>query len=291
MSGLLVMNNISKNSNYIEINDNKDEISVREGQIIALKILKHIDSVCKKLNIQYWATFGTLIGAVRHQGFIPWDDDLDIAMKRDDYQKFIEYCINNKEDLFPYYIDHFTINKLCPFYIARFCDSRYKLTFDYAKDYTSGFFVDIYPYDGIGDDLDYWKSIWKRILFVKRLEGLSIGDRYKKSKNTRTCIVNYFISRIGKLKGRNYWLYKLDSIERKYKWEESSLVGIPVWTERPYQIEKEWFSKTIYLPFEDFQLPVPVGYDELLKVIYGDYMVLPSADKRVASHGYKAQRL
>lgn len=268
-----------------------DDIAVREGQIIALDTLKKIDTICKKLNIQYWAIFGTLIGAVRHQGFIPWDDDLDITMKRDDYQKFIDYCIRNKEEIFPYYIDHFTINKLCPFYIARFCDSRYKLTFDYAKDYTSGFFVDIYPFDGLGNDLEYWKSIWKKILFIKRLEGLSIGDRYKESKNRKTRIINYVLANIGKLKGRNYWLFKLDTIEQSFKWEESDLVGIPVWTERLYSIKKDWFCKTVYLPFEDVQIPAPVGYDELLKAIYGNYMTLPPVEKRVSTHGYKAYRL
>ena len=285
------MTNNSINMDDIVPNEDIKDISVREGQMIALEILKQVHSICKKLNIQYWAIFGTLIGVVRHQGFIPWDDDLDITMKREDYQKFVEYCIKNKDELYPYYLDHFTINKLCPFYIARFCDSRYKLTFEYAEDYTSGFFIDIYPYDGIGNDLDYWRSIWKRIQFIKRLEGLSIGNRYRESKNKKTQIINYIISRIGKLKGRNYWLFKLDAIEQRFNWEESSLVGIPVWTEHPYLIKREWFNETVYLPFEDMQVPVPIGYDKLLRAIYSDYMVLPPVDKRVASHGYKAYRI
>lgn len=278
------------NTNCLSPNISSDDISVREGQIIALEALRRIHSICETLNIQYWAIFGTLIGVVRHKGFIPWDDDLDITMKREDYQKFLSYCINNKDEIFPYYIDHFSVNKKCPFYIARFCDSRYQLTFDYAKDYTSGFFVDIYPYDGLGDDLNYWQTKWREIAFIKRLEGLSIGDRYKESKNGKTRIINFFISRIGKLGGRYHWLLKLDSIEQKFSWEESSLVGIPVWTERPYLIKKEWFNSTLYLPFEDIQIPVPGGYDELLKAIYGDYMTLPPIEKRVATHGYKASR-
>ena len=122
------------------------ELTLEEIHAAELYTLKEVDKLCRELKIKYWVAFGTLIGAVREHGFIPWDDDLDIVMKRDDYEIFLNYFFTHKHDTLE--LNHPLNNKDYTYYIARVSEKNNRLVFEDTK-YTSGVFIDIYPMDGL----------------------------------------------------------------------------------------------------------------------------------------------
>lgn len=117
----------------------------------ALNILKKLDGICREQGLRYFLFYGTLIGAIRHKGFIPWDDDLDVAMPRPDFDRLVEYCRRHREELLPMRLMTVDDNPQYVYPIARFSDTRYRVKYQGIRDYGLGLFVDIYPLDGCGD--------------------------------------------------------------------------------------------------------------------------------------------
>lgn len=265
-------------------------LSLQEQQTVALNILKRIDNICKANDIHYWGMWGTLIGAVRHHGFIPWDDDLDLAMKRDEYERFLN-LFREKKYIDGLYLDNALTSKQYPFYISRVCDDNYLYEFE-GFCYTSGAFVDIYPFDGVGNDNDikYWKDIEKNIHHLKKGINASRhkGLLYGGSMLHKIANVPFVIN--AKIHGNTYFFNKLDEISKKYTWKESKYVNCIGGTSKLYWLDKEWFDKTVELPFEDTVIPSPYKYDLLLRSIYGDYMHLPPENSRKPSHGFSAYK-
>ena len=268
----------------------KHEMSLMETQRESLRVLAEIDRICLEQGFRYWITFGTLIGAVRHKGFIPWDDDIDIAMPRSDYDGFIKYITNEYNDK-GFELHTFLNNKNYPFYISRFCDTRNELVFtDY--NYRSGCFVDIYPYDGMGAPMDY--EYWKKL--EPKLH--SISKKLIMAEQRKLLYGNTLVHKIGnfpqlllcKLIGRTHFYRKLDKYRFRFTWNESERVGVICWSSGTYCYPKEWFDNIIRIPFEDIEVNAPRDFDNILRFLYGDYMELPPEDKRVPQHGYIAYR-
>lgn len=130
---------------------NAEPLALEEIQEASLHILEKIADLCDQLHLRYYLIYGTLIGAIRHKGFIPWDDDLDIMMPRPDYEKLITYFIENTDALRPLELFEPRVNPDYPYMIARISDNRYILDVTNEKDYGIGVFIDIYPYDGLGN--------------------------------------------------------------------------------------------------------------------------------------------
>lgn len=268
----------------------KIQMNLQDTQRASLVVLKELDRICIEKNYKYWITFGTLIGAIRHKGFIPWDDDIDIAMPRDDYDKLIDY-LNNEYNNDEFEIHTFLNNDTYPFYISRFCDKKHELVFD-GYNYKSGCFVDIYPYDGMGqkEDYEYWKSIkpklhslTKKLIMSEQASIMYGSSLIHKFGNLPQLLVS-------KIFGRKYYYNRLDSYRKKYTWDESDFVGVICWSTGTYCYPKEWFSEFERIPFEDIEVNAPKEYDQILRFLYGDYMQLPPEEKRVPQHGFTAYR-
>ncbi len=268
------------------------EITQEEYKKHLLVVLKKIDEICTDLSIDYWIMYGTLIGAIRHKGYIPWDDDVDIALKREDYDKLVDYLIKNKDSLGPYYVDTYINNDKYPFYISRFCDSRVVLEFD-EKDYSSGAFVDLYPFDGMGREADKekYKDSFPQMVRLRKNNAMACSP---------SCFYgSSFVHKIGNLpkllycknKGSRFFLDELDRVSRTYSWEESEYVGLTGWASYVVFLKKEWFDKSVRIPFESIEVSAPAEYDKILKAVYGDYMKLPPENERIATHGYKVYLL
>ena len=134
-----------------EMKDGREALTLQETQQIALEILHTVAGICEKLELRYYLVYGTLIGAVRHYGFIPWDDDVDIMMPRPDHDLLMEYLDEHISE-YPH-LEVFN-RKTCPEYpymITRISDSRYELVMENEKPFGMGIFIDIYPYDGLGN--------------------------------------------------------------------------------------------------------------------------------------------
>ncbi|MBQ3669810.1 MAG: LicD family protein [Clostridia bacterium] len=267
-----------------------EPLSLNEAQDIALGILRRFDAICQNLGVQYFGMWGTLIGAARHSGFIPWDDDLDVAMKRPDYDRLLEYFAQ-KGEIDGLRLENPITNAACPFYISRICENSARVIHNEVN-YTSGMFIDVYPLDGTGGDGD--KASWykrakrfnrlRKQIYCSRLKGILYGS------TALHRLLNIPLVLTAKLMGSRHYFKIIDAESRRFTWNESKYCNTPVWTLKPYFMETEWFSRTEHLNFNGFELPVPYKYEQVLNQVYGDYRKLPPESKRRPSHDYVAYR-
>lgn len=262
------------------------ELKLEEIHAVTLDILKKIDALTQKLQLSYYMAYGSLIGVVRHQGFIPWDDDLDIMMRREDYEIFLEYCIEHESELYPYRIFTNRNNPEYPHMIARFCNVEYPVEVDNEIPCGMGVFVDIYPLDGMGNSA----AEWKRMMRVRQqlIAGSYYATRLKFEipKKKYRIIDKYLLYLFAKWKGKAYFFARLEQYKTRFAWEKSRYVGCIVW--EPELFERTYFEETTRLPFCDMQVMVPKEYDKLLRTSYGNYMELPPEEARRPQHNYKA---
>lgn len=274
--------------------NNNEALTLPEIQQEALKVLLKFDSLCKENNWSYYITYGTLLGAVRHKGFIPWDDDVDIQMSRKDFEAFSEWCSNNSEQIKPFKLcSRETVNNY-PYGISRFAnmDFRYVTTGSGVLPFDIGVFIDIYPFDNYGNNKVQGAKIQKRIAKINRLVPIYI------TSDTDSAFIKKFLRKILHFflrftKSKNYPCVanrKITEIIKNNTSDSDCLIGCPSWTMGVYQFEKEWFKEKIELSFEGYNFPAPAGYDEFLSYLYGNYMELPPEEKRKPYHEYKIFR-
>lgn len=269
------------------------ELSHREIQLGQLGVLKEFDQICKENGFVYFLYYGTLIGAIRHNGFIPWDDDIDVAMPRPDYERMLDYFRNNAERLKPLVLMHWSTNDKYIYPISRICDTSYYVDYQGAKAYGLGLFIDVYPLDGWGNNDKDTKEIYNRFLVLKNKVSLAGMDRFEKSKTApwRT-IPKWFGFVFTKMHPASYYAKKIDELAKKdYPYEDSDYVGNIFWTNTIGTRVHKSLLKPIKWKFEDDEFPVPSGYDSMLRSTYGDYMKLPPEEDQIAHHYYKAYKL
>lgn len=251
---------------------------------IQIQILNQVSAYCERENIQYWLDCGTLLGAIRHKGFIPWDDDIDIGMLREDYDKFIT-GFNQSNDRYQCWTMNSRYNFPIPF--AKVLDLQTEL---YEPDKKNGIKmcinIDVFPYDNAPGDNRLVNE-----MYVMRDKYITM---YKRSVLPR-CSTDGWIKRIAryilyiilKFIPRQYLVDKINDNIMKYKDVETGYVGNFTSVSRIW-CKKEIFDAFIDVEFEGKKYKAPVGYDIWLKAFYGDYMKLPPEDKRVPKHRFEA---
>jgi|BioPla2DNA2_1021312.scaffolds.fasta_scaffold56926_2 lipopolysaccharide cholinephosphotransferase len=257
-----------------------DKIS--DLQQIELNILLDIDQFCKKHNITYYLGEGTLLGAIRHQGFIPWDDDIDILMKREDYEKFLKLAPSKMDA--DYEIQHSTTikNYWSPFIKVRYLGkSLYKQ--QHIKHLTNhnGPCVDIFPLDYVPKQYSraqYYQSL--KIKFLRRTLSLKLGLTKKRS------IKNSIMKFIGSFLCVKYIHNKLDKTFKKYKTGKYIANLGSYYSIKKQTFPSDYYDLPRYVSFEGNSLPIPNKAETILSSIYGDYMQLPPEEKRVIKHHY-----
>ena len=272
----------------------KNELTIKETQMISLEILHIITDICETQCLRYSLIYGTLIGAVRHHGYIPWDDDVDIMMPRSDYDKLLLYLKDHIQE-YPY-LEVFNREE-CPEYpymITRISDNRYIIEMENEKPFGMGIFIDIYPYDGLGNTKD---EALKYGLKGDRLSSLcyqATRDHFAIENTTSSWrkIVKFPIYLYAKFKGKDWFQNKLEKLARVKDYDNSEYVGCVVWLS---WVEKDifprkWFEKTILMEFDKYKFRVPKEYDKILRHEYGDYMKLPPEKDRVGHHFYKVYK-
>lgn len=263
---------------------NTEELSLRDIQLSSLEILKEVDDICKKLKLDYFVMYGTLIGAARHSGFIPWDDDLDIMMPRADYDRLITY-FNKEKQIGNIKLYNYDNCSDYPYMISRISDTRYKIIVDNEKEYGIGTFIDVYPLDGISNS--YYYSLVKG-RYYGWLSSLYFMSTRLHCPQTKSILKKgAFI--VSKLIGKE----KLKKMLINRKTANLNYVGCIQWMTNDYKrniFHKSMLDGRINIKFEDMDVPAPVEYDQLLTYYYGDYMTLPATKERIPHHLYKAYR-
>ena len=259
---------------------------VRKVQLIELEILKEVDRICKKNDIKYFLCNGTLIGAIRHKGFIPWDDDIDLVMTRKNYKKFIKACKKDLKD--KYLIDCYETNKKwChPFIKIKKKNTLYVEARDYnTYDENSGIWVDIFPIDGCKKPLGKFHLFqYKMYSYITTLITIKNGSNYYKNSKVKKKIYQTIL-KIVPMKFMVWLLYLFIC-----HYDEDKVDYLTQFT-TVYGLNKETFKKELvcnYMPvtFEDGKFSGLKNYDEYLRQIYGDYMKLPPKEKRVNHNPY-----
>lgn len=261
---------------------------LKELQSIELDIMNEIDRICRSENIRYYLAGGTLLGAVRHKGFIPWDDDMDISMPRDDYDRFLEIMKARENSVYKILAIEYTEGYPYPF--AKVVDSRTRLVEEIGKDIPEmGIFIDVFPIDGMGKQKDYaMKRLMKIVRLRSRIWEASLKPEEIKNKELSLKnriikgIANKVINVIGIKKCYNYMMKYVKEISyNDSNWIASAVGGANIEREL---IERKYFDDIVEMEFEGYKFYAPQGYKKYLSNLYHDYMKLPSKDKRVASH-------
>lgn len=265
-----------------------EELTLRQMQEGALNILKKLDGICREQGLRYFLFYGTLIGAIRHKGFIPWDDDLDVAMPRPDFDKLVEYCRRHRQELQPMQLMTVDDNPRYVYPIARFSDTRYRVKYQGIRDYGLGLFVDIYPLDGCGDTEEEARAWVQQPMRDVKFINCCAADRFTPSRrgwlHTPAKLAGFAWAR---LHGSAHYIHRIEAWARQKDYEKCRYVGCTVWdTNWNIVFPREELEKTLYVPFEDGEFPIPAGYDRMLRHTYGDYMTPPPPEQRIGQHFY-----
>jgi len=255
-------------------------LTVEERQEWGLRILKVIDAFCKENNITYYLSGGTLLGAVRHHGFIPWDDDMDLMMPRQDYEKFIHTFKNEQFAVASCTTDP---DYFSPY--ARVYDTKetrmYRTVF---KEKELGAFVDLFPIDGYPKNKLIKKIHLYRIKAAYAL--LHVRVRLKYEPREHYIPLKKFLHLFLR-GGENKAAQKVNRLAQKYDYRKTESRGVLDLNIHLFREEnpKEVYKQTVYLPFEDGMYPAPIGYTTYLTRLYGPrYMELPPEGKRKTGH-------
>lgn len=258
-----------------------DSSTLRKLQLTELEILKKVDEFCKKHNIKYSLYAGTALGAVRHGGFIPWDDDIDICMERPEYERFLKLW--REENIEGYYLqgtdnpEYYGIN----FSKIRKNGTKFGTEMD-AKMYDHiGIFLDIFPFDKIPTD----KKLRKKFLFdVKLWMVYTRGYPYTKGSK-----ILELASRLLLLKPRKKQLEIRNNLEKRILSYQSmekdyELICLACPASLKHIYPANILDEIIETKFEDTKASLYKNYDIALRTTFGDYMQLPPEEERVCKH-------
>lgn len=258
---------------------------MNELQYKLYDMFKWFDVFCKENDISYYAVGGTLLGACRHKGFIPWDDDIDIALPRPDYEKLI-LLLDKQQD--NYFLETpFQNNKDYLYSYSKLYDVTTTLVENTRYQCKRGVYIDIFPLDGIGNDMS------------ESIKNFSRFDKLNMFLMTRTCAIRkersiykniaIFIARLIP----NFFIddkklsIKVDSLASKYKYDKCNYVANLMGAYRSKEIiPKEFLGNPTLYKFEDIYVYGPEKYEEYLTHMYGDWRQLPPKEKQHSHHDY-----
>ena len=268
---------------YQEVTD------VSEIQQMELGIMEYIHEVCQKIGVKYFLAYGSLIGAVRHKGFIPWDDDMDICMLREDYEKLQDYLIANPDERYEVMSYKNNLNYVYPFMKVQ-DNHTYLLEEDVRIDSNMGIYVDIFPVDGYEDNADFknkmTKLIKKRQLSCYTFKGIT------NTKSLLNSLIRYISVVIFYFTNTNKYVEQIDELAKSRAVADYEQVDYLIYKDMNKPVwKREWLEQVIVGTFEGKEFMIPKHYHEILTSDYGDYMQLPPLEQRVSHHDFKLWKI
>ena len=253
---------------------------------IQLEMLRDIDRICRRHDIRYFLSGGSMLGAVRHGGYIPWDDDIDIAMLREDFERFKEiaprelsggysYLSFRSRNGYHYFFDRVTAKDT---YFA----SRYSDSYDMPK----GISIDIFVYDRVPDGKSAQRRHWQRLMRKRLLMNVRWKDEPRGEGKSR--LISKLLLPFLRLRPMDRYSDSYDKATRRYEKSSSNTVMPPA-TDHDWHecMPREWFTEVVPWKFEDVDTFLPKGYDGFLKIWYGeDYMTMLPLCRQEPYHDY-----
>lgn len=256
-------------------------INVEELKHIQLDMLSDIAEFCEQNQIKYFLAYGTLIGAIRHKGYIPWDDDIDICMPRPDYDKFLR--LYNKKDSV-YKAVAFELDETYKLPFAKVNDTRTVMWETMYEQDMFGVYIDVFPIDGCDKE--------GKVLCQNTKLGQYLNAKKAILGKSRTFKKNCIIA-IGKcllaFTSVKTLLKKMENMAQTIPYVQAEYVANIMYSYGVNEImKKSELEDTIFGDFEGRRFRIPKEYDKYLSQIYGDYMQLPPVEKRVSTHTFEA---
>ena len=266
----------------------KGEMSKRWNRIIT-DVLRFYIGLCKKHNLCYFIAYGSAIGAARHHGIIPWDDDIDVVMPRPDYERFLEICktedLGDYELMTPYNTPHYSL----PF--AKLCNKNTTLLESNDFRCILGLYIDIFVYDGMVDNKAVSDELRRQ--YVKYWNRFTVASSYYSWEHIKEELrrgrykelAHYFLLSLNREGNRRKFLKKMHDITHAYDYEKTDLIVKypPGYGEREV-IPKAWVEESVELPFEDTHVAIQKDYEKVLNHYFGDYKQLPPEEERHTTH-------
>lgn len=250
---------------------------LRKVQLIQLEMLVEVDRICRKCNIKYNIIAGTLLGAVRHKGYIPWDDDADVALLRPEYEKFREVCKTELDSTRFYFQD----NRNTKGYRWGYGKLRRKGTVFMRENqehmpYEQGVFIDIFPLDNVPDSYPVRMIHNFHCFCIRKVLWSEVGKKADQSKIMRVWYL--MLSRIpAEMVYRHYYRFLHRWNQKETKWVRILTFPTP---NREYGYRKEWYQNSSEYLFEGIKLCGIKDYDAYLSFKFGRYLELPPAEGR-----------
>jgi len=255
---------------------------MKKAWAVMLDLLVEFDRVCRKNGIQYFASGGTFLGAVRHKGFIPWDDDIDVMMTRENYKRLCE--IGPREFKHPYFLQNKYTDPCCCDLMSKLrnSDTTALMTNELGSriKYNKGIFIDIFPLDNVPDDLSERENFLNEIEVAKKQFfqiGKSLGIYTPERLQPKKFVKELLFSLLANKRKRNiscYWekLKELENILDRYNQEDSKYFYSFVFDYEEKELKQRMcYKKITEMPFEFIKIPAGTNYDVALTDKYGDW--------------------
>lgn len=245
-----------------------------------LDILLEIDRFCRENGLRYFLAYGTLIGAVRHKGFIPWDDDIDINMTRADYNRMVEsYNAMNPGGRYKLVAPGSSQSRHS---FVKLIDTH-TVKIEGGTDYSDGYLgidVDIFPLDGQPEDEETFEKWYRKLIGVYDMYCYIVYSSVSLKRRIIAPFIRLFKG------GPKRLLAKAEKLHALYPYEGARYVGAveSSFNTKGNRFDAAWFKDSTQLEFEGHMLSAPAGYDKILRKVYGDYMKLPPAEQQVTHH-------
>lgn len=261
-----------------------------------LKMLGDFIQVCEKHHLTYFVDCGTMLGAVRHQGFIPWDDDVDVSMPRKDYEKFLS--LQYEFEGTPYFIQTWKTDPHYTYCFAKLRDSSTTFIENFFANhrYNHGMWIDIFPIDGMSYKQKPREKCANRVRFVWYMSYLSYLPQLFRKPKKGTILKDIgldIVASIFWIMDAFHWRNRVVEAHLKHYDLDKSVLGGNYYDFKPKRqaVDTKFYKQFIQVPFEGMMVNIVKDYDEYLTLMYGDWRQLPPKEQQIGTHHNKGVSL